>query len=378
MAEENKILITDDDASIRTTLQFILERKGYYVDTADNGNEAYDKIKYADVDVAVLDYKLPDTDGVKLSRKIKEENSEIEIIILTGKASLESAIKAVKEDVFDYLLKPVNPDELIKVIEDALRKKRLIRENRELIWELKKKNKELERLNKFKSGLISMLSHDLRSPISSLKGFNESFLQGFLGDLTEKQKNVIKTENKVIDTMMELINSLLDIQQLESGKLKMNMKSSSMVDDVVKPVLERISIVAEDKNIEINLNTEEVPDINIDPNRISQVFQNLLQNAIKFTPEGGKIDVRVKNSDLGVELSVEDCGVGIERKELNTIFEAFYTKSGFAQGRGIGLTISKEIIKAHGGMIWAESEGRNKGSKFVFVIPEDIKKTSEQ
>ncbi len=373
---KENVLIVDDDESIRTTLSYILEDKGFSVDTVRDGTMALEKICYKEYSLALLDYKLPDTDGVSLAKKIKREARNIEVIILTGKATMESAIDAVKEDIFDYLLKPVDPDELIKVIGEALDKQRLIKKNQELMWELKKKNREMEKLNKFKSGLISMLSHDLRSPMSSLKGFNESFLQGFLGDLSPRQKEVIQTENRVLDSMMELINSLLDMEQIEAGQLRMNKKPCFIIKDVMDPVLERLGILADKKNIDIRVNCgKSLPEIEIDPNRISQVLQNILQNALKFTPENGYIDVSVSEISEGgkIEVRVKDSGKGIASHELNSIFDSFYTQDGetepYSAGRGLGLTICKEIIKAHDGVIWAESDGENKGSSFIFILP---------
>ncbi len=371
-----RILIVDDDKSVVETLSYILEKNEFSVSTSQDGVSALEKVRYGDFNIAILDYKMPDMNGVVLAREIKRENKNIEVIILTGKATLESAIKAVKEDVFDYLIKPVNPEELIKAMQGALEKQRLVRKNQELIWELRKKNKELERVNKFKSGLISMISHDLSSPISSLKGFNESFLKGFLGELTPKQRKVIETENKAIDTMMDLINGLLDMQQIEAGKLKMNKKPCSIVKDVIEPLLERFSVHAREKNIDLRLKCDKsIPKVNIDPSKISQVVQNILQNAIKFTPDEGWVEVRVKDVDeKNIEVNVQDSGRGIPPHELNSIFEVFYTKNDMEfspAGRGLGLSICKEIIKAHNGMIWAESSGLNQGSTFIFVLPKN-------
>ncbi len=376
--KNGRILVVDDEESIRTMLSYILEEEGLIVDTVHNGIKALEKIKYVEYHVAILDYKLPDTNGVDLAREIKRENKNIEVIILTGRATIESAIKAVKENVFDYLLKPVKPENLIKVIEGALEKQHLIKKNQELIWELRKKNKELERLNAFKGNLISMISHDLRSPISSLKGFNESFLQGFLGEITPQQRDIIETENRVIETMMELINSLLDMQQLESGNLIMKKKQCCIVKDVIEPVIERISVLAKEKKIKLSTDFEkDIPKVLADPPKMAQVVQNILQNALKFTPEGGSVKVKAqKNDDGNIEVSVRDSGKGIPSNELNTIFEAFYsmdnTKSNLP-GRGLGLAICREIIKAHDGMIWAESAGEGKGSRFIFVVSGDVK-----
>lgn len=371
-----RVIIADDEESIRTTLEFILQDNGYHVESVSNGSDIIKKVREKFFNIAILDYKLPDTDGVSLGREIRDITPYTELIILTGKATLESAIKAVKEDIYEYLTKPIDPDKLIEVINGALNKQQLIIENRRLMWELKKSNKELEKLNKFKDGLISMISHDLRSPISSLKGFNDAFLKGYVGELTEEQKEIIQTENETIDVMIELINSILDMRQIEAGKLKMNKEPADIKKDIYEPVLKRLKPSFEERNIKVKTECEkDLPEVYIDKARISQVIQNLVQNAVKFTPRGGEIILGAsKTKGNQIELSVRDTGKGISKDSINSIFEIFYTESKGdsnrnRMGRGLGLAICKEIIKAHDGTIWAESEGKGKGSTFFVVLP---------
>lgn len=380
-----KILIADDDASIRTTLEFILQDNGYLVDTASTGIEAISKSSSEFYNVAILDYKLPDMDGVVLGKNIKETNNDTEVIILTGRATLESALKAIKEDIYDYLTKPIDPDKLIEVIASAVAKQRLILENKRLLWELRKSNKELERINSFKDGLISMISHDLRSPISSLKGFNYSLLNGYAGELSEQQKEIINTENDAIETMMELINNLLDIRQIEAGQLQMKQEIADIKLNVIDPVIKRLQPQLREKSIKINIEAEDdIPKIDIDIARIAQVIQNLVQNAIKFSKVNTQIIICIKKALKGsIEILVKDEGKGIVREELKSIFEVFYTnddtkRTRTKSGRGLGLAICKEIIKAHNGWIWAESDGSDKGSTFVVTLPIINSKTNEE
>ncbi len=373
--EKVRILIVDDDESIRKTLTFILLDRNFDVETAENGENALKKVGVQFFNIAIVDYGLPDTDGVRLGKNIKRISIETEVIILTGMASLESAISAVKENIYDYLTKPVNPDKLIGVINSALEKQRLILENKMLFWELKMSNKKLERLNKFKDGVISMISHDLRSPISSLKGFNYSLLGGYCGELTEEQKKVIEIEDETINTMMELINNLLDMRQIEAGELKMKKEPVDMV-KTIEPVIRILAPQINEKKLDVNVNCEEnLPLVDMDAGRISQVVRNLLQNAIKFTPKEGRIEINLtKTENQQIELQVKDTGKGIQKEFLDTIFEVFYTEDDSSKvrektGRGLGLAICKEITKAHSGLIWAESEGLGKGSAFIVVLP---------
>ncbi len=374
--EKIRILVVDDDESIRKRLTFILLDRKFNVETASNGENALKKVGVQFFNIAVLDYRLPDMDGVILGKNIKRISTETEVIILSGRATLESAISAIKENIYDYLTKPVDPDKLIEVINSALKKQRLILENNMLLWELKMSNKKLERLNKFKDGVISMISHDLRSPINSIKAFNYSLLEGYTGKLNKEQREIIKTEDESIDIMMELINNLLDMRQIEAGELKMKKEPVDMVRTVIKPVIRILAPQINERKLNVNVNCEEnLPLVNMDASRISQVVRNLLQNAIKFTPKEGRIEINLtKTENQQVELQVKDTGKGIQKEFLDTIFEVFYTEDDSTKvrektGRGLGLAICKEIMRAHSGLIWAESEGLGFGSTFILVLP---------
>jgi len=376
-SKDKKILVVDDDRSITAMLEFILREEGYLTKSASNAQETLQAVSEEFYNVAVVDYKLPDKDGITLAKEIKEINGDTEVIILTGKASLESAIKAVREDIYAYIPKTSDHGKLIDTIKGALEKQHLIFKNREYLWNLRKQKIELERLNKFKDGLISMISHDLRSPICSIKGFSQSLLEGFLGELNEKQKDVINTQNEIVDAMMELINNLLDMRQLQVGKLKMEMREINLTEAVINSTVKRLTPQINEKNLNVTVHADKnLPNVTADAARVSQVLQNLLQNAIKFTAQNeGVIEVTAEKDENGfIKVKVKDNGKGISPDSLNNIFEAFYTsgsdESGNSpSGRGLGLAICKEIIRAHNGEIWAESEGEGKGSAFIFTLP---------
>ncbi|MGM0441310.1 MAG: ATP-binding protein [Elusimicrobiota bacterium] len=371
-----KVLVVDDEQTIRITLQFILEDNDYIVEVAADGREALEKIDEQFFNIAVLDYRLPDIDGIELARKVKEKSEETEILILTGNASLESAIEAVKEDIYEYLTKPIEPEELIDVIESATEKQFLIMENKRLMENLKKSNEKYRRLNKFKDGIISMISHDLRSPISSIRGFHKSLLAGHTGELTDMQKEIVETEEEAVDSMMELINNILDMRQIEAGEFNVEREPTDFEEDVINALVKRLApqIEERDLNLEVNYSAD-IKKVEIDGGRIRQVVQNLLQNAFKFTPKGGDITINVTQPEEDyIRVSVEDTGKGMNKETLNTIFEAFYTRDDEKReknkkGRGLGLSICKEIVNAHGGRIWAESEGEGEGSSFKFDLP---------
>ncbi len=374
--QEINILIVDDDKSIRTTLKFILTDNDYNVKEVGTGEKGLEKIENNFFNIAILDYRLPDTNGIELARQLKEKSDKTEVLILTGKASLESAIEAVKEDIYDYLTKPVEPEKLIDAIESALEKQFLVMENKRLMENLKKSNEKYRRLNKFKDGIISMISHDLRSPISSIRGFHKSLLAGHTGELNDMQKEIIETEEEAIDSMMELINNILDMRQIEAGEFKVDKELTDLKEEIINSLVKRLAPQIKERNFDLTVNYDtDIAEVSIDGGRIRQVVQNLLQNAFKFTPKGGNITITVTSpKDNIIQVSIKDTGKGMNTETLDTIFEAFYTqdsekREASKKGRGLGLSICKEIINAHDGKIWAESEGEGKGSDFKFNLP---------
>lgn len=379
MPEKIKVLIVDDSITSRKVIAAILKTDPKFaMEEAENSKEAIEWIKKKGFNIAIVDYALPDKDGIALTRNIKELNNDIQIIILTGHPSIESAMKAVKEDIYDYLTKPVEPDRFIEVINNALEKQHLLMENKRLLWELKKTNVELGKLDKFKSGLIAMMSNDLIPPINLINAFNTSLLEGKAGELTQEQREIVKTEAEAINAMVGLMDNLVDIRQIEAGELQIKKKLSDIKKTVIQPVIKRLTPQINKNKIKININYEKnLPEVNMDTGKISQVMQNLLQNAIKFNSENGNIDVMVSVSDNHMKVSITDDGKGIHRDLLNKVFEIFYTSdtSGIDRdrkepaGRGMGLAICREIINAHGGKILAESKGEGEGSTFIFIIP---------
>jgi signal transduction histidine kinase len=241
------------------------------------------------------------------------------------------------------------------------------------LGELKDACRKLEELDRQKSDFITTVSHELRTPITSIKAFVELLLinRNMKDDRKDKLLKTINTES---DRLARLINTLLDLSRIESGT--MNWKDQDVdLAEAVRTTVNGILPLAERKEIAIEQVVESgLPLIRVDGDRMVQVIMNLLSNAVKFTTPGGKITITVGYADgpQGLAVSIADTGAGIAPQDLGRIFEKFH-RSGDAlaseiEGTGLGLTISREIIKYYGGRIWASSE-RGKGSVFTFTIP---------
>lgn len=250
----------------------------------------------------------------------------------------------------------------------------LARVNNDLVTaqrELARANAELQRLNDYKDELLGMAAHDLRNPLSA----NAAFIR-FLQD--EDPEGVPDYRRTLLDRlrinseyMLRLVESMLDFAAIQSGRVRLQLEDCAP-ESIIGSVVETMRILAEARDIEIRLETEtELPRLRLDPVKITQAVQNLVANAVQFTPNGGVIDVRARNVDGGVEIEVEDRGPGIPAEELPELFKPFTRLSTSTVSRqrsvGLGLAITRRLVEAHGGTIDVRSEvGR--GSVFVIRL----------
>lgn len=226
-------------------------------------------------------------------------------------------------------------------------------------------------IDKMKTEFISLASHQLRTPLSAIKWFIE-LLQEELGNFTGEQKEIVENINVSTKRMIELVNTLLNISRIESGRLIVNPRPTDVA-VLVTEAIKEVIIRANQKGLEIQTNfLENIPSVSIDPRLIREVYLNLLTNAIKYTPKGGKIIVSLYIDDKYLVSSVEDSGLGITEKDKPKIFQKFFRADNAQKietdGTGLGLYLAKSIVESSLGEIWFESE-ENKGSKFYFTLP---------
>jgi two-component system sensor histidine kinase GlrK len=228
----------------------------------------------------------------------------------------------------------------------------------------------LNELEKMKSDFYASMSHELRTPLTCIKEGTGLLLEGVAGNITEKQRKLLNIVAQESNRLIGLVTSVLDLSKMEAGMMTYGLEKSALAPLIQKAVIE-IAPLVESK--EIKLETElsaELPPVKIDRERILQVLRNLLGNAAKFTPKAGKVKVRARTVNNGIEVSVWDTGPGIAAENLEAIFEKFHQgkTNGSGNGTGLGLAIAKQIITSHGGRIWAENQAEQ-GSTFFFVLP---------
>lgn len=267
-----------------------------------------------------------------------------------------------------------------------------------LYQELKVTNRKLQKLERLKSEFISIVSHELRTPLTAIKNAMDIILSGKAGDMTENIEKFVSMGKRNATRLSGIINDLLDISKIEAGKMDFKFELIN-IEPVIEYVKNNLTEVAREKDLTIKYLPSEKPvQIYADSNRLEQVLTNLVSNAIKFSPEAGEIEVTTKivnarelqydnsfEEDIKnlqgnyLQVCVEDHGIGIERKDLNHVFDKFAqienSLSRKIGGTGLGLPIARQLIESHNGAIWCDSE-INKGSRFYFVIPIAIDKSN--
>lgn len=369
-----KLLVVDDDPGSLKSLTRTLQEEGYEVFPFEKGIDSLKLVQSDFFNVALVDFELQLSDftGLEVVQKINAMSPDTGTIMMTEYGSFSLLQKALVENVSDCLVKPINPPVLKRAVEKALEKQRLILENKRLVDDLQNANVKLRRLSDLKSKFLSMVSHDLRSPLTAITGYSEFLSQGQYGALNDQQKRMLKIILQEGDYLNCLIGDLMDLASIEAGNFRLNKKPLLFL-ALVKEVLPRIEIFTSRKGIRLDIEGP-ADDLTIlgDPQRLKQVLTNLLTNAVKHTSKGGHIKIRSSSVDDALQFQVVDDGAGIPPEVLERIFEQFYqveSSPARSEGLGLGLAIAKEIVQAHGGEISASSQGPGTGATFTVKIP---------
>jgi len=380
MPSPPKILVTDDDLATLKTLSANLEDMGYQVATAAKGREALELIRKRGFNIIIADIKLPDISGLDILETAKELNPETAVIMITGHASLETAVYAINEGAYAYILKPVAMSELETTINNALREQRLLNENQALVDNLQQSNKRLEEANRAleqvsqaKSDFTARMSHELRTPLNSIIGFSEVLLSKEMSPADQAtHEEFLGYIHISAEYLLHLIDSILDLSKIEAGKLTLEPREFDLrilLEDVKITVLPMLTTKKQSLSVEIG---EGINLVFADEPKVRQIFLNLLSNAHKFTPKDGRIKVICRMEDRLLQCSVVDNGIGISPQDQPKIFEEFNqlkkNPADNAKGVGLGLSIAKRLVELHGGNIWVASEPGS-GSTFTFTIP---------
>lgn len=485
-----RVLVVDDEQDIRDACERILTRAGLQVEKAPRGDIALDFLKRKNVDIVLLDLKMPGIDGLEVLERIRELNAMIQVVVITGYATVETAIKAMKQGAYDFISKPFEPDQLRIVVNRALEKIHLTREAEELERKRQKtladldmeksrirtiieslpsgivvtdpkgrvvlmnpafrqllgidsevktefqiedlipdKNlcnlvKEISQgkhvdfddipdhefsiadekhlmakgqpvlgerseclgavlnivditdmklLDQLKSDFVAKVSHELRSPLSTIHEQLALVIRDMVGGDISQDQHILSRAREKTRGLIALIGDLLDLSRIEEGII-CHEPQPVRLEELLGNIVDFLKTTAKKKNqsLILKLPQNPLPELTADPIALESIFGNLIANAINYTPDNGKINVDVDIAGIHIRVSVRDNGFGIADKYLDKIFDRFYRvqddKTRYITGTGLGLPIVKGLLDSIGGIIDVESTP-GKGSVFTVLLP---------
>jgi two-component system, OmpR family, phosphate regulon sensor histidine kinase PhoR len=482
------LLIADDERVIREGIQRILSKENLELHSVENGLQAWEAMQQHSFDLVLADLKMPQMDGMVLLERIKDRYPDQIVIIITGHATIEAAVEAMKSGAYDFITKPFLPDQLRLAVRRALEKRALeleavqLREEREkslkdiaieksriqtiihcmasgvlvtdrdqmvvlhnpalahllklsgeplvgkplpgnpllknltesIAQVLKKEGPRtisqeitlddpdpvylrahtaavtgyeeeilgsvsvvedityLKAMDLMKNEFVAMVAHELRSPLSAIQQQISVILQGLAGAVTDKQQELLGRSQERVDGLLDMIRDLLDISKMETGR-SFQQKEILNLFPLAEKTTSFLLPQAEAKNQTLMLQVQQdLPPINADPLAMEEILTNLISNAIKFTPEGGTIQVLLRPEFNYLLMQISDNGIGIAQGDLQRIFDKFYRvkseKTRKIVGTGLGLPIVKQLVEAHLGYIQVESQP-DQGTVFKVFIP---------
>jgi two-component system sensor histidine kinase/response regulator len=375
---KGKILVIDDEVGIRQGCQRVLEPQGFEVDKAATIQEGLRKITEEGFDLVLIDVMMPDGRGIDLLEPIRKIDPDIVCVIITGYATVELAVQAIKEGAYDFISKPFTADMLLLTVNQGMEKRRLSLDARRLqevekeTARLAREKEELQRLEQYKSEFMTTVAHELRSPIAGAQSLLRTLTRGLAGGLNEQQRELLSRVDLRLSGLLALVNDLLDLAASKTFEEHRPAEPIKLI-PVIQQVVDYFSIEADQKGVALvqDLPLEEIEVLGTEDG-LQKIFTNLVGNAIKYTPEGGKVTVEIKNCGDKVEILVADTGIGIPQKDLPRLFEEFFRASNARRagivGTGLGLSIVKQFVDQFGGSIEASSvEGE--GTQFKVSLP---------
>ena len=370
------ILVIDDEAGIRSGCQRALTPHGYQVEVAATGQEGLAKIQEDGFALVLLDVMMPDVSGIGLLEPILAHDPDVVCVIITGFATVELAVEAMKRGAYDFISKPFSADNLLLTVEKSLETRRLQKEARRLqcieeeAARLSQEKALLEELDRVKSAFMRTTAHELRAPIGAIQSYLTLILQGYAS--LEDQRPMLERASQRSGELLDLVDDLLNLAKLKEVKEEFKKQEVSL-EEILAEVLSLHAPEAGEKQITLGLETRPCPPVIANPAHIKQLWTNLISNAIKYTPAEGRVAVRLFPKDEGTVVGeVADTGIGIADEDLPHLFQEFFrtdqAKAFTQHGTGLGLSIVKQIVESLGGNISVES-ALGEGTRFAFRLP---------
>lgn len=363
--QAHRLLIVDDEALLGRTLGKYFGAKGHEVVTCTCGSDALSRDDLDSFDLLIADLHLPSMNGIELIGHVQAVNPDLSAILITGHASVDSAVQALRSGAVDYVQKPFTLAALDAVVERALHTQRLHRANRDLQEQLRARNEELEAVNQELDAFAARLAHDLRSPINNVRGI-VAFVREELGPAANAEmRELLDRAVRSGDQALRMVSDLLDFARLGHGHLELTpLPLNPLVARCIEPLAANLPPGR------CTFDVAELPTVLGHEGLLGQVFLNLLDNAIKYSEPKPSMHIRVDTQprdDGRVDIRVSDNGVGFEPTQARMLFLPFqrlHRRSEFT-GAGMGLANVKRIVERHGGQVRAES---TPGEGAIFTV----------
>ena len=372
MGNKGNILVIDDEAGIREGCRRALQPSGFTIVSAVSAQDGLARIRGDVFDLVLLDAILPDGRGTELLAPILAKDPDIVCVIITGYATVQLAVEAIREGAYDFIPKPFTSDTLLMTVNRGLEKRRLSLNAKRHQSALEKLNRELEATNRNYMEMLSFVTHELKVPLASATMSLYSVKDKYLGELNSLQQRALGSVASSLEYFDEMIRNYLDLSRLEKGELRVSKASVKLTTEVIAPVLDTLSGALQERHMVVENHVPATVKIGADRNLLKIVYDNLVCNAIKYGREGGRIRLEAHQNEREIVLSVTNEGKGIPQDKMHLLFRKFGRLHGpehaGKKGTGLGLYICREIVERHGGKIWAESK-QGQWVRFAFTIP---------
>jgi len=361
-APDQLVVVIDDDEVMRLSCQQILQKAGYKVETFGNGHAGIKRIQEAKPPLLIVDIKMPELDGFEVINIVRKIDTDLVIVVITGYATIETAVDAMKAGAYDFLPKPFTPNELRMIIDRGFERWRLTKEAQRL----RREKEEVER--KF----VTLVSHQLKSPLVAIKQYLDVMLFTSKDQLPEKAADWVRRCQVRLGEMLTIIQDWLALSRIDSGSL-CDRASSAELGKVVENIIGEYQQVPSGLNVTIKASIpSDLPPICGDPVSISMLVGNLVSNAVKYNRAGGSVSLKACRVGNLVTIEVSDTGTGIPPGAMQHLFEEFYrVKTEATQnipGTGLGLVICKRIVHELNGTIDVRSK-EGEGTTFIIHLP---------
>lgn len=362
------ILIVDDEEALQTSLVTAFSLQGYRAAGAGSGREALQRLQQGAFDVLLVDLRMPDIDGIELMERVRERLPGVVVILMTGGATVESAVRALKGGAYDYIVKPFTLPEIFRVVARGLERQRLRQEN----VQLSELNRRLQEIDEIKSNLLSAITHEFRTPLTVMSGWLDLLLGDHFGPLSGKQRESLTAVQQGAVRLGRLIANLLIFVESDRSQLAWKRLPLSLA-DLLQDVATELAPEREERGVGLRLDiAPEMPPVLADGEHLRLVFFNLVENAIKFNESGGEVAIRAGEDGQSFLVSVTNTQGEIPAERIPALLEPFtqgdMSAARAAGGLGLGLAVVRLILEAQGGQLAVES-GRGRGTTVRVRLP---------